>query len=80
MRVRIWLLGIVVLAGCGSVTKGDDDDGGDDDTSTGDDAGDDGPEPGYYRLYVDVSGLSGTLVLQNGGGDDLIVTEDGAHR
>jgi len=74
MHVRIWLLGIAVLTGCGSVKN------------TGDDAGDDGasadagPQPGYYRLYVDVNGLNGTLVLQNRGGDDLIVTEDGTHR
>jgi large repetitive protein len=81
MHLRIWLLGIAVLAGCGSVKKTADDagDDGTDDGASSDDA-DDGPEPGYYRLYVDVNGLSGTLVLQNGGGDDLIVTEDGTHR
>lgn len=82
MYLRIWLLGIAVLAGCGSIKKGGDDEGddsADDDTGGGDDD-DGGPEPGYFRLYVDVSGLSGTLVLQNGGGDDLVVTEDGRRR
>jgi ELWxxDGT repeat protein len=77
MHLRIWLLGIAVLLGCGSVKRAEVDAGDDD---SGDDADDDGPEPGYYRLFVEVNGLSGALTLQNSGGDDLIITEDGAHR
>lgn len=76
MRVRICLLGVTLLAGCGSVTKADD---GDDDVDAGDGTGDGGPASGFY-VFVDVTGLDGTLVLQNGGGDDLVVTEDGTHR
>ena len=86
MKVRIWLLGVAALVGCGEIEKKPDD-GGDetddtstDDDGTGDDGADDGPEPGYYRLYVDVTGLAGTLVLQNGDGEELTVTEDGLDR
>lgn len=84
MREPICLLGIVAIAGCGQVTKTPDDDADDDGASdtdgAGDDTDDDGTAPGYYRLSVDVTGLRGTLVLQNAGGDDLTITEDGPHR
>jgi ELWxxDGT repeat protein len=77
MHLTIWLLCIALVTGCGSINKTGDDDG---DDGTSDDGEDDGAEPGFYRLHVDVTGLNGTLVLQNGGGDDLIITEDGTHR
>lgn len=78
MHLRIWLLGIAVLVGCGSVKRPAVDAG--DDDGSGGDAGDDGPEPGYYRVFVEVNGLNGALTLQNSGGDDLIINEDGTHR
>jgi len=38
----------------------------------------DGP-PNTYRILLSVSGLNGTVVLQNNGGDDLTVTADGPY-
>ncbi len=34
--------------------------------------------PGTFRVGGTVSGLAGTLVIQNNGGDDLVITENGS--
>lgn len=36
------------------------------------------PTPAAYTVEVMVTGLNGTLVLQNNGGDDLTITENGS--
>lgn len=84
MTVRLWFLGVALVMGCGEIEKRPDDGGDDtDDTSTDDDVGDDiadDGEPGLYRVYVDVTGLAGTLVLASSDGEQLTVTENGLRR
>ncbi len=59
-------------------TVGDDDDAvGDDDDAIGDDDDDDDDVVITYDVGGSVSGLDGTLVLQNNGDDDLTLTDDG---
>ncbi len=59
---------IAFIASCGG--------GGDRDAGGGGDAGGTQPTTLYY-IGGNVSGLSGTLVLQNNGGDDLTISSDG---
>lgn len=54
----------LLLAGC-SVTGGDEDDDGD-------------PPPATYSVGGTISGLTGTVVLQNNGGNDLSRSENGS--
>jgi ELWxxDGT repeat protein len=67
-----WLLGGLLATACGLVNAPASPDAG---VTEDIDA-----MPGSHALRVEVTGLVGSLVLRNGGGDDLTITADGVHR
>lgn len=68
-RLLISILPIVLLSACGGGGGGD---------STAPPAPPPPPPPPQYSVGGTVTGLTGSLVLQNNGGDDLTVTADGS--